>query len=171
MKKFYGAFCALLLGLLCVFAGCKADGEKVLEYLKTQKEFVGNPRSSESYRVDLSIGEDLSYSLSIMFGEGALKSYAVEGTQTEYMGCEESEYSSEWLGVSQNNTAYYHVVKLSDATVELNGKENAFYLIAHATSKRSDTFSLSLVAADSSYGADNLSSVLNGNPKFTLRKK
>lgn len=180
MKKFYGALVAALLSVLLALTGCSlfgGGGSKVLNYLKTQKEFEGNPSKYDTYRVSLSVSEDLSYRLSVAYGAGELKSYAAEGTTMEYLGCEEHQYTSEWLGVTQNNTSYSHVVKLPEATVRMNERDYTFYLIAGASSKRSDTFTLTLVAYTKNPNLgevpdkDNLSSIVKASLSFTLKKK
>lgn len=173
MKKFYSACVALLLSFLFVFAGCKADGGKVLEFLKTQKTFEGNEYKNNPYRVTLTVNEDLSYSLSVSYGSGELKNYKAEGATMEYLGYDEQEFTSEWLGVTTSDTSYYHVVRLPEATVEMSGKEYTFYLVASSTSKRSDSFYLQLVAHQraSASEEENLSSIVKGYPAFELRKK
>lgn len=173
MKKFYGACVALLLSILFVFAGCKADGGKVLEYLKSGKEFEGNEYKNDPYRVTLTVNEDFSYSLSVSYGSGELKNYKTEGVAMEYLGCDEQEFTSEWLGVTSSNTSYNHVVRLNGATVEMSGKEYAFYLVANSSSKRSDSFYLQLVVHQraSESEAENLPSIVKGYPAFVLRKK
>ena len=175
MKKVYGAVVALLMSLLFVFAGCKADGGKVLTFLKTKKEFVGNPSSSESYRVGLTVNEDLSYSLSVGYGVGALQNYSAEGEKIEYLGYDTKEFTTEWLGIQQNNTAYDHVLKLPKASFVMNDREYAFYLVANTQSKRSDSFALTLVAYWRGENAvddrDNLSQIVNSSLSFRLKTK
>lgn len=181
MKKIYGALAAALLSVLLVLTGCSLFGgggsSKVLNYLKTQKEFEGNPSKYETYRVTLSVADDLSYRLSIAYGTGELKNYTAEGTEMEYLGCEESEYTTEWLGVTQNNKFFSHVVKLPEATVTMNERDYTFYLIAGASSKRSDTFTINLVAYAKNPNItdvpdkDNLSSIVKASLSFTLKKK
>lgn len=161
MKKFYGMCAALLLSLLFVFAGCKVDGSKVFKYLKTQRNFVGNPTyNGGNYTASFTVNDDLSYSLSVSDSyNNALKNYSAEGTKMEYLGRREESYTSEWLGVSQSNTNYIHVVKLPEATVEMNGNTYAFYLLANSDSKRADTFTLKLVTAKSTYGENDIANI------------
>lgn len=158
MKKFYGACVAVLLSLLFVFAGCKANGSKVFKYLKTEKNFVGNPSyNGGKYTASFTVNEDLSYSLSVSDEyDSALKNYSAEGTIMEYLGQRsESNQSTSW-GVTTSWTTYMHIVKLPEATVEKNGNMLAFYLLAESDSKHGDINMLKLVVKPAAYGKDDI---------------
>lgn len=162
MKKFYSAcIVALLLGALFAFAGCNAGGSKVFNYLKTEQNFVGNPTyNGGNYTVSFTVNEDLSYSLSVSDNNNnALKNYSAEGTQMEYLGRREESYESTSWGITSHWTIYTDVIKLPEATVEVDGNVKAFYLLAESDSKRADTFSLKLVTANSTYGEGEIANI------------
>lgn len=172
MKKLYGAVVAVFLSMLFVFAGCKADGDKVLNYLKTTGAFKGESYGSDPYQVTLTVNEDLSYSLNVSYNLDGLKNYKTEGMTMEYLGYDEQEFTSEWLGTTSNNTNYKHVVRLNGAKVEIREQDHNFYLIASTTSKRSDSFYLQLVAAPIvPEDEKKLDYIARGWPSFELHKK
>ena len=144
MKKLSVACFAFALSILVVISGCIFNkGAKVFKYLKETKEFAD---TSLDYDASLTVNDDLSFVLSLSGYEEALKNYQTEGSGMEYLGCHETQFTTEWLGVTQSHTSYEHVIKLVGAApVEINGREEIFYLVAETTSKRSDSFALKLV--------------------------
>lgn len=164
MKKFYGIIVAILLCVLLAFAGCGGIGStKVFNYVKTQQNFVGNPHyNGGNYTVSFTVNDDLSYSLSVSDMSGnydALKDYSFEGAQMEYLGCRKESHESTSWGITTHWTNYIHVVKLPEATVEINGNLRAFYLLAESDSKYDDTFFLKLVVANSTYDESDISNI------------
>ena len=173
MKKFYGAVAALLLSLLVIFAGCKTDADKVFEFLKTQKEFIGfSHEQGNTYEVDFTVGKDLSYAFGFSrFGSGELSNYKAEGTQMEYLGCGKQMYTSDWNGFPQRITCYFHVIKLPEAMVEIDGKDCTFYLVVTATSENFDSFALTLVLHDNLNDGNIGMALIDCGTKFPLSVK
>lgn len=158
MKKVCGMLVAILLCTLLALTGCSNNGTKVFTYLKTQHKFVGNPGyNGGNYMVSFTVSDDLSYSLSISDEyNSALKDYSAEGTKMEYLGqCSERGSYESW-GVTVNWKTYMHVVKLPEATVEVNGNLLAFYLLAESDSKYGDINLLKLVVKPAEYGKDDI---------------
>lgn len=173
MKKFYGACVALLLGLLLALAGCSSGESKVFAYLKAQQNFVGNPTyNGGNYTASFTVNEDLSYTITVSDNyDAALKNYSAEGTQMEYLGCNEKSYESESWGITSHWTVYTHVIKLPEAKVD--GKEIplVFYLLAESNSKRADTFTLMLIKANAEYGESDISNIgTSFNSGYALKK-
>ncbi|MDE6411677.1 MAG: hypothetical protein K2L02_03980 [Clostridia bacterium] len=158
MKKFYGACAAVLLSLLFVFAGCKANGSKVFKYLKAEQNFVGNPTyNGGKYTASFTVKDDLSYSLSVSDEyDSALKDYSAEGTKMEYLGQRSDSGSYTSWGVTVGWTTYMHIVKLPEATVEKYGNTLAFYLLAESDSKHGDITMLKLVVKPAAYGENDI---------------
>lgn len=170
MKKLSVICAAFALGFLFILSGCTFNkGAKVFKFLKDTKEFTD---TSNDYNVSLTVNEDLSFVLYVSCNEEALKDYHAEGSKMEYLGCYESSFTTEWLGVTQNNTKYQHAIKLTGATAEINGTEEVFYLVATTTSKNSDSYMLTLVHhSDFEDYKSNLSKIVNSYPSYTLHKK
>ncbi len=165
MKKFFNVCASLLLGvMLFAFAGCGTNGSKVFNYLKSQQNFVGNPGyNGGSYTVSFTVNEDLAYSLSVSDNYySALKNYSAEGTKMEYLGQCSDSYESTWLGVTTHHTRYTHVIKLPEATVEINGNSECFYLLANSDSKRGDITMIKLAAAPATYGEGEIANLPTG---------
>lgn len=157
-KRFYLVGVTMLLSLPFLFAGCSLGGNKVFQYLKTERNFVGNPSyNGGKYTVSFTVNEDLSYSLSVSDEyNSVLKDYSVEGTQMEYLGQVSDTRQSTWLGVTTHTTRYMHVVKLPEATVEYYDNTLAFYLLAESDSKRGDITIMKLKTAFATYGKDDI---------------
>ncbi len=169
LKKLSVVCIAFALSILVVLSGCTNKGARVFKYLKDTKEFAD---TSIDYDISLTVNDDLSFVLNVSCNEEALKDYHAEGSNMEYLGCYETSFTTEWLGVTQNNTKYEHAVKLTGATVEIDGKEEVFYLVASTTSKRSDSYYLTLVHhLDFEDYDSNLSKIVNGYPSYVLHKK
>lgn len=164
-KKLYGFCVALILSALFLFAGCKADGSKAMKFVKG-KRFVGDSSQHGGYRVELIVDDDYSYSLKVETQRSSLlNDYSATGTTMEYLGYEEKTTGSTWLGVSLSTTAYYHVIRLPEATVE----DITFFLVAETTSKSSDSFYMKLVTADSSWGENDLPRIIDGG-EYIIRE-
>lgn len=170
MKKLSVVCVTFALSMLVVLSGCIFNkGAKVFKYLKNTKEFTD---TSSDYDVSLTVNDDLSFVLNVSSNKEAIKNYQAEGSGMEYFGCYETSFTTEWLGVTQNNTKYEHVIKLTGATVEINDREEVFYLVASTTSKRSDSFLITLVhSLDYEDYGSNLDKIVNGYPSYTLHKK
>lgn len=163
MKKFCGIVVALLLCALLALTGCSDNGAKVFAYLKMQQNFVGNPSyNGGNYTVSFTVSDDLSYTLSVSdvnSNYDALKNYSGEGTQMKYLGRREENHESTSWGITSHWTVYTHVIKLPEATVEINGDMEVFYLLADCDSKHADTFTLKLVTAKSTYDKSDIPNI------------
>lgn len=157
------------MSLLVVLSGCNNNkSTKVFNFLKDSKEFAD---TSKDYNVSLTVNDDLSFVLNVSC-DWDLKNYHAEGSGMVYLGCHETSFTTEWLGVKQNNTKYEHVIKLLGASVEINGKEEVFYLVATTTSKNSDSYMLALVHnLDFEDYDSNLAKIAGSYPSYTLHKK
>ncbi len=169
LKKLSIVCIAFALSFLLALSGCTNNGARLFKYLKDTKEFAD---TSNDYDISLTVNDDLSFVLNVSCYEEALKNYHVEGSKMEYLGCYESSFTTEWLGVTQNNTSYEHAIKLTGATVEIDGREEVFYLVAETTSKRSDSYYLTLVHhLDFEDYDSNLAKIVKGYPSYVLHKK
>ena len=169
MKKLSIICIAFVLSLLVVLSGCSNNkGTKVFKYLKDTKEFAD---TSNDYDVSLTVNEDLTFVLNVSC-DWDLKNYQAKGLGMVYIGCYETSFTTEWLGVTQNNTKYEHAIKLIGTNVEINGREEIFYLVATTTSKRSDSYMLTLVHnLDFKDYDSNLERIVKSYPSYTLHKK
>lgn len=174
MKKFYIACTALLLSFLFVFTSCiSTSSTALLDYLPG-KQFSEQSAQSGN-RVNLTVKEDRSYTLSVSYVADGLESYKAEGTKMEYLGTYEKPFTYTWLGVTLESVSYYHVVKLPEATVESYGKDYTFHLVGMTTSQNTDSFSLSLVYckewdSDADTSA-NLNRIINSSTSVSLQKR
>lgn len=150
MKKFYVGCAVLILSALLTFSGCFSGSSKVLNYLKNTKEFEYEKTGSGYYKISFTVNRDSSYNLSIILKYGGTEPDITCEGKLEYFGDYENHFTTEWLGVTQNNVNYYYAIKLTEAAEAMN-EDRDLFLIAAADSKLAASFSTHLVF----YAADN----------------
>ena len=144
MKKFSIAVATLALSALLVFSGCFSGKSNLFNYLKSTKEFEYEQRGAGYYKVNFTVNRNSTYSLSIINRYGGTEPDIQCEGKLEYFGDYENHFTTEWMGVTQNNVDYYYAIKLTDATAVTNG-ESDLYLMASNNTKIATSFSTWLI--------------------------
>lgn len=172
-KRYFATVIALLCVLSLSMCGCfLSSGERnTFKYITDKGEFIQHSEAKGNYVVTLTVSSDKSYVLDVSYGQSSPAKTHAEGKMT-YVGCYEHDFTTESLGITVNNTAYYNVIRLENAQLTVEDKTYNLYIVAHAFSKRANDYGIKLVMrVPDGDDASNLESIATRSTEMRLTSR